>query len=145
QYKSLRKSRQVTDCRLEVHPLVAFRDYHNTAHENGSINAHVETTEGMALVQPYADAPTLYFAHDANELGVTGYWYRNFEYSVERERGLDFTEDLFNHFVLRFDLNQTATATVIASTEPHAADEADKFRETEVNRREKLLAGVDGN
>ncbi|MCI0665786.1 MAG: glycogen debranching enzyme N-terminal domain-containing protein, partial [Acidobacteria bacterium] len=26
------------DLRLEVHPLIAFRDYHSTTHENGAIN-----------------------------------------------------------------------------------------------------------
>ena len=35
----------------------------------------------------------------------TGDWYRNFEYDAERERGLDFSEDLFNPLVLRFDLD----------------------------------------
>src|SRR5437870_5587721 len=77
QYKRQEKSRNVTDCHLELHPLVAFRDYHSTAHKNDSINAYVETAEGRATIQPYADAPKLYFAHDAYELVNTGYWYRN--------------------------------------------------------------------
>lgn len=142
QYKLQEKSSEVAECRLEVHPLVAFRDYHGTAHENGGINAQVETAEGLATIHPYADLPKLYFAHDANELANTGYWYRNFEYSVERERGLDFTEDLFNHFALKFDLDKNTSATVIASTQLHAADEACELRRAEVERREKLLVGV---
>jgi predicted glycogen debranching enzyme len=142
QYKLLKKSGEVTDCRLEVHPLVAFRDYHGTAHENEWINSQVEMAGGVATIHPYADLPKLCFAHDANELANTGYWYRNFEYSVERERGLDFTEDLFNHFALKFDLNKNTSATVIASIQRHAADEANEFRRAEIERREKLLAGV---
>ncbi|MEP7343118.1 MAG: amylo-alpha-1,6-glucosidase [Acidobacteriota bacterium] len=142
QYKLQEKSREVTDCYLEVHPLVAFRDYHSTAHENGLINDYVEAAEGLATIHPYADLLKLYFAHDANELANTGYWYRNFEYSVERQRGLDFTEDLFNHFALKFDLNKNTSATVIASTQPHTADEANEFRRAEIERRQKLLAGV---
>jgi len=145
QYHCRTKSLEITECRLEVYPLVAFRDYHSTAHENGRVNTLVEMADGSAAIQPYADLPKLYFAHNADELAITGYWYRNFEYRVERDRGLDFTEDLFNHFALKFDLNQDAAAAVIASTEPHAAVEADKLRQAETDRRERLLTSVGGD
>ena len=71
----------------------------------------------MATVAPYPGLPTLYLAHNAIELQKTGDWYRNFEYDIERERGLDFTEDLFNHFILRFDLLSNRQASIIASIE----------------------------
>ncbi|HEX9000987.1 MAG TPA: amylo-alpha-1,6-glucosidase, partial [Blastocatellia bacterium] len=122
--------------------LVAFRDYHGTAHENDALSNHVETLDGVATIQPYADLPELHFAHNATELAVTGYWYRNFEYAVERERGLDFTEDLFNHFALKFDLSANEQPTVIASTEIRAAGDADALRQAEIERRENLLSGV---
>ncbi len=142
QYKRRRKARGVTECRLEVHPLVAFRDYHSTAHENGSLSNHVESSDGLATIKPYDDLPELHLAHDADELAMTGYWYRNFEFTVERERGLDFIEDLFNHFALKFDLSKNTSATVIASTEKHQSGEADKLRRAELNRRKKLLSGA---
>ncbi len=31
------------DIRLEVRPLIAFRDYHSTTHENGALNSQIET------------------------------------------------------------------------------------------------------
>jgi predicted glycogen debranching enzyme len=141
QYKLIQKPEEA-DCRLEIHPLVAFRDYHGTAHENDALSNHVETLDGVATIQPYADLPELHFAHNAAELAVTGYWYRNFEYAVERERGLDFTEDLFNHFALKFDLSANEQPTVIASTEIRAAGDADALRQAEIERRENLLSGV---
>ena len=104
--------------RLEVRPLIAFRDYHSTTHENGAINPAVEERSGLASVTPYQGLPSLHLAHNAVELRKTGDWYRNFEYDVERERGLDFSEDLFNPLVLRFDLRLRRQASVIASTEP---------------------------
>ena len=103
--------------RLEIRPLVAFRDYHSTTHANGALNAAVEQAPELAAVAPYQGLPTLYLAHNAMELQKTGDWYRNFEYDVERERGLDFTEDLFNHFILRFDLLSSRQASIIASIE----------------------------
>src|SRR5207253_10298907 len=45
--------RAARDIRLELRPLVAFRDYHALAHENGDINANVEVTQGLLSVKPY--------------------------------------------------------------------------------------------
>ncbi|MEK7832334.1 MAG: amylo-alpha-1,6-glucosidase, partial [Acidobacteriota bacterium] len=145
EYKRRKKSRAVKECRLEIHPLTAFRDYHSTAHENGTLSNHVEALPGLAAIKPYADLPKLYFAHDAEELTPTGYWYRNFELKAERERGLDFTEDLFNHFALKFDLGMKTSATVIASTSEQKADDLDQLRKAEISRRKKLLSGTKRN
>jgi predicted glycogen debranching enzyme len=119
---------------LEIRPLIAFRDYHSTTHENGSLNSKVDVVSGVASVTPYAGLPTLYFAHDANRLEQGAGWYRNFEYDAERERGLDFVEDLFNPLVLRFQLG-SGKATVIASTEQRDAANAAQYRQTEMSRR----------
>jgi predicted glycogen debranching enzyme len=125
--------------RLEIHPLIAFRDYHGTTHENGVINASVQERSGLASVTPYEGLPSLHLAHNAIELQKTGYWYRNFEYDAERERGLDFSEDLFNPFVLRFDLRLCRQASIIASTEQHDFTQADEYRRAEITRRRKAL------
>src|SRR5215813_6669714 len=74
---------------LEIRPLIAFRDYHSTSHENGALNSHVETEDGITSVQPYGDLPALYFSHDVCEIDTNGFWFRNFQYRVEQERGLD--------------------------------------------------------
>ena len=62
-------------------------------------------------MQPYPSLPHLFFAHNAQELVTEGKWFLNFEYRVERERGLDFEEDLFHPFTLRFDLTKRRGAT----------------------------------
>jgi predicted glycogen debranching enzyme len=140
QYSLRAKQGSAPQCRLEVRPLIAFRDYHSTTHANDSLNRHVETAPGLATVVPYEGVPALHFAHDAAELDPSGDWYRNFEYAVERERGLDFQEDLYSPFVLRFDLARRPQATIIASTEPRSADRAGEYREQEVARRKAVLA-----
>ena len=120
---------------LELRPLIAFRDYHSTTHENGAINPAVEERPGLTTVTPYQGLPSLHLAHNAAELRKTGDWYRNFEYDVERERGLDFSEDLFNPFVLRFDLRLRRQCSVIASTVQHDAAQAAQYRQAEITRR----------
>jgi predicted glycogen debranching enzyme len=125
--------------RLEIRPLIAFRDYHSTTHANGGLNGAVEQSPDLAAVAPYPGLPNLYFAHNAIELQRTGDWYRNFEYDIERERGLDFTEDLFNHFVLRFDLLSNRQASIIASVAQPDVARADKCRQAEIKRRQTAV------
>lgn len=144
-YTPRKKTRAVKDCRLELHPLIAFRDYHSTAHENSALSNHIESQAGLVTIHPYADLPELHFAHNASDLAATGHWYRNFEFQAERERGLDFREDLFNPFALKFDLGKTAAANLIASTERRQASDADQLCKAELNRRKKLLKGVNRN
>jgi predicted glycogen debranching enzyme len=125
---------------LEVRPLVAFRDYHSTTHENGALNPAVESAENSANFQPYTGLPRLYFAHDAIQLQKQGYWYRNFLYRMERERGLDFEEDLFNPFVLSWKLSKERGANVIASTQQRDIGQVAATRNAELQRRQRLAA-----
>jgi len=125
--------------RLEIRPLIAFRDYHGTTHENGVINPAVQESSGLASVTPYHGLPSLHLAHNAIELRKTGDWYRNFEYDAERERGLDCSEDLFNPFALCFDLRMRRQASIIASTERRDVAQAVEYRRAEITRRRKVL------
>jgi predicted glycogen debranching enzyme len=120
---------------LEIRPLVAFRDYHGTTHENPAFNTAVFQRYGMVRMQPYPELPPLYLAHDAVRVDPQGYWYRNFEYQMERERGLDDREDLYNPVVLTFDLSARAAATVIASTAERDVQGAEAARKAEIARR----------
>jgi predicted glycogen debranching enzyme len=125
---------------LEVRPLIAFRDYHCTTHENNALNAAVQTAPGSASVQPYPDLPRLYFSHNAAQFQVQGYWYRNFFSRLEQERGMDFQEDLFNPFMLSWKLTDSYAAVMVASTEPQDISHATNVRKAELERREHLAA-----
>ena len=138
--KKNNRSELPKNLRLELRPLIAFRDYHNMTHENGAIDPAVQELSGLASVTPYQGLPTLYLAHNANDLRQTGDWYRNFEYDAERERGLDCSEDLFNPFVLCFDLHLRREASMIASTEQRDVAQADQYRQMEITRRRKAVA-----
>ncbi|HET9364503.1 MAG TPA: amylo-alpha-1,6-glucosidase [Candidatus Angelobacter sp.] len=131
--------------RLEIRPLIAFRDSSSTTHENSALNPTVVSAPDSASVQPYAALPALHFAHNAAQLGPQGFWYRNFLYKVERDRGLDFQEDLFNPFMLSWNLSQTPRAQIIASTQQHDIRTADAVRNAEIARRKKLAAASPAN
>jgi predicted glycogen debranching enzyme len=125
---------------LEVRPLIAFRDYHSTTHENGALNSKMETQDGLTTVKPYSDLPALHFAHDTAQIEVNGFWYRNFQYAIEQERGLDFAEDLFSPCAFTFDLTKSPLVSIIASTERRDVGKADAYRKAETERR-NLLSG----
>jgi predicted glycogen debranching enzyme len=135
------------DVKLALRPLIAFRDYHSLTHENSVLDSRVAVQSGsLASVQPYPDQPALYFAHNASELDSRGYWYRNFEFALERERGLEYAEDLFNPFSLQFDVARDSSATVIVSTSPLEVDSANTLREQEIARRSRVaLQATDGD
>ncbi len=129
-----------SDVRLELLPLIAFRDYHNLTHANPALNREVQTGPAWCAVRPYRGLPPLFLHHDGGAAQSGGNWYHNFEYEEERERGLDYHEDLYNPFALSFNLRDRA-ACLIASTEIRDAGSFDKLREAEVRRREELVQG----
>ena len=123
--------------RLEVRPLVAFRDHHHLRREDAELNGEYQIDEGIVSMQPYAGLPRLYIAHNAEKLENEGHWYRDLEYAIERERGFDFTDDLYQPFSLTFDLSNTAT--VIASTEQRGVADAVELEKSEIKRRAQLI------
>ncbi|HEU4388855.1 MAG TPA: glycogen debranching enzyme N-terminal domain-containing protein, partial [Blastocatellia bacterium] len=133
---------QPANLSLEVRPLVAFRDYHSTTHENSAINREINLEAGRISFAAYEGLPTLHLAHDASEIDPDGFWYRNFEYRAERDRGLDFQEDLFSPFALKFDMKSRPSATIIGSTEVREAGRIEEYREAEIARRAEVIAAA---
>jgi len=88
---------------LCVRPLLSGRDYHSLHHENGDFRFAAERTGVRVAFRPYPGVHRI--ALDSNgEYTDEPLWYRDFVYDEERERGLDFSEDLASPGVLRFDL-----------------------------------------
>jgi predicted glycogen debranching enzyme len=134
QYELIRTN-ALPPCTLEIRPLIAFRDYHALTHRNDALDRRVQTKPQLVTVAPYADLPALHFAHDASGVHSTGEWYLNFCYRVEEERGLDAREDLFNPFLLRFDLADVRSASIIASTVERSILQVSELRDRETARR----------
>ncbi|HJP92171.1 MAG TPA: amylo-alpha-1,6-glucosidase [Pyrinomonadaceae bacterium] len=128
---------RVAEINLEIRTLIAFRDYHSTTHENGALNPQIETENGLIIIRPYTGLTSLYLAHNAAAIDSNGYWYRNFQYAVEQERGLDFVEDLFSPCALIFNWRSGGRLSIVASTERHDVAKADSYRKTEIERRKE--------
>ncbi|MBP7376942.1 MAG: glycogen debranching enzyme N-terminal domain-containing protein [Pyrinomonadaceae bacterium] len=129
----------VSKIEIELRPLLAFRDHHHLRSEHGGFDKSFQIGDGAVSVRPVENMPSINIAHNAFEVEEQGYWYKDLEYEIERERGFDFHEDLFQPFSLKFDL--TEPAVVIASTEQRVAADADILRRSEMKRRAAIIAG----
>ena len=127
-------------CVLELRPLMAFRDYHSLTHRNDALRSAFGEGDGRVMFQPYDGVPALYLFHDGAAIEKTGHWYLDFEYEAERERGLDFTEDLFNPFLMRVELAPGRACSLVATTSGHAVPHAGALRDAELQRRLAILA-----
>ena len=81
---------------LELRPLLAYRDHHTLQHENTAVRSQTERVGDDIVVDPYEGCPPLHVRLAGAEWRDDPCWYRSFEYARERERGLDFTEDLWS-------------------------------------------------
>jgi predicted glycogen debranching enzyme len=130
---------------LKVRPLLSGRDYHALHHENPAFNFTAQTSSNAACAswQPYGDLPVIHAATNGAYTHAPD-WYRNFCYVRERERGLDFSEDLATPGVFSFDLANgeavmilsASSASPAASANPNAAaTHAAELAQTEQQRR----------
>jgi len=126
---------------FELRPFIAYRDYHSMAHENGAIRREAQFNNSVFRAQPYDGVPELFVMIPNASFEAQPDWYRNFEYSIEQYRGLDFHEDLFTHGVFRVDLKAGDKLGVIISTNNPGGRDAFKLFDMEKRRREKILEG----
>ena len=128
---------------LKVRPLLSGRDYHALHHENPAFNfnANVDADQAQVSWRPYGDLPAIH----ASTNGVYTHapdWYRNFCYVRERERGLDFSEDLATPGVFSFELSDREALMILragaltntANPTP-AVERAESLADTEYTRR----------
>jgi predicted glycogen debranching enzyme len=131
------------DVSLDVRPLVAYRDYHHTTRQNGDISSSPEVGVNALRYTPYAGQPPLHISHTGGQFVGDGFWYFDFEYEVERYRGLDAVEDLFSPGSLTFALGPDEPVSLIASVDdPIPIDEVDEIRASEIDRRKNRSASI---
>ncbi len=139
---------------LLARPFVTGRDYHGTHHYNTGFNTHCDSTEenGACIVslQPYETCPQIVWSHDGTCPQIVwshdgtwregGAWYYNFEYSIEKERGLDFHEDAYCPGAWVWNLTrEKPVATWVIGLEKHDPTEMLATYETEIARQNTLL------
>ena len=125
-------------CTLDLRPLIAFRDFHSLTRRNSLLNGEISEHGDCVEIAPYFGMPVLYVAHNGAAIERTAEWYYNFEYAQERQRGLDYQEDLFNPCTAHFELRSGEVARLVISTRPVEASDAPVLRDRELARRHEV-------
>ena len=86
-----------------VRPLLSGRDYHALHHENPAFGFTAEVDAARACCGGPIRACRAISALTDGSYRHEPVWYRNFQYDAERERGLDFIEDLASPGVFTLD------------------------------------------
>jgi predicted glycogen debranching enzyme len=114
---------------LSVRPFFSGRDYHSLHRENGAFRFEPESSQGCLVWQPYDGVPPIHVIANGDYHHHPD-WYRNFRYEAERDRDLDYIEDLAAPGTFTFSLD-AREAAVTFSTEPIAAQDAlDALKQT---------------
>lgn len=98
------------DCDLEIVPLVTSRSFH-TAGGRQAISQH--QVPGGTEICGKGD---MFLLSDLAGYVAEEVWYNNFEYEVERERGLAWREDLLSPGRFRLNVKDEASFCIMAST-----------------------------
>ncbi len=133
------------DFRLYVRPLLSGRDYHALHHENNAFDFAAVVDGDRVSWRPYGDLPAIHASANGTYAHAPD-WYRNFCYDRERERGLEFSEDLATPGIFTFDLAAADAVLILsASTSPspttspanpaRAAERAQELARIEHDRR----------
>jgi predicted glycogen debranching enzyme len=99
--------------RLTLRPLLAARGVDRLQRENGGMRQQIELRPGEMRVQPRKELPRLCFRYEGTFVGSPDWW-RRFEYLEERDRGLDYEEDLWTPGVFEIALGEAPSYLVAA-------------------------------
>ncbi len=98
---------------LTLRPLLAARGFDHLQRENGGMRQQIELRPGEMRVQPRKELPRLCFRYEGTFVGSPDWW-RRFEYLEERDRGLDYEEDLWTPGVFEITLGEAPCYLVAA-------------------------------
>ncbi|RAR53290.1 putative glycogen debranching enzyme [Paraburkholderia unamae] len=123
---------------LKVRLLISGRDYHALHRENPAFAFDARIDGERVRWQPYANLPAIVALSNGRYTHAPD-WYRHFCYSRERERGLDYIEDLATPGVFSFDPgNGDAVLLLRAQPRSGTPDTTHDAGESAANRAARL-------
>lgn len=129
---------------MELLPLMAGRFYHSLQHVSPQMHWDAVFNNGTfhnkpdGILDVYINIPGSVYRHEPR-------WFNNFNYAVEKYRGQDFTEDLFNHGIFTIQLKKGDSFGIIISDTDPAEKNAHDLLAKESLRRQALLKDQPGD
>ena len=135
-YELLRSSGGSAD--LEIKALVNYRDFHAVTHAGDWRMEVTPVNQGLRVTPREGTAPFFLLSWSAGA-EPKNEWYRNFELSEERARGLDDREDHLFAGVFRARLAPGQSVTMVLSTDPRAPLDGEVAMASQLALEEKLV------
>ncbi len=88
---------------LRVRPMLTGRDYHALHHENEQLSTAFTSSSRKVTWQPYESVPPVHGFHTGTYRHAPD-WYRQVQFPLEKERGLDCEEDWWSPGEFTFEL-----------------------------------------
>ncbi len=125
---------------LSLRPLLVYRDYHSLFQEAEYFDFYQEQpSENRIDVYPHYGAPALHIAFSKGTYTPQPTWYRNFQYALERYRGLDFQEDAKQIGILNTTLDPDEKLYLVFTTDPaYTTGDPAAWKQQEISRLEGL-------
>lgn len=134
-----------TSFTFKLLPLISGRDYHSLHTANELFDKKCTFANGLFSTKPYPATPEIFISIPNASLREDPNWFYQFDYPIERYRGAECEEDLFNHGTFSLKLNAGDSFGVILSTENPTGKDAFQLFEQERQRRLQLLEGKSNN
>ena len=134
----------ISDVVIKIRPLFALRNFHSLTKQDNSWNPQNSPLQNGEKICFIKNIPPLFMQTNLDcDFKPESIWYNNFEYLEEKNRGYDFTEDLFSPCLLEASL--TDKEPLISSCSLNKQDSAleDKWK-TELKRRLKQIKKLTG-
>jgi predicted glycogen debranching enzyme len=108
--------------RLEVRPLLAFREADALTHANDAADLRLHERDGRCSLRPYHGCPELFLHHNAAATRPAPCWYYRLRHAWDIALGRPADEDLFTPGVFVFHLAPGAAATLAAGLDTTPPD-----------------------
>jgi predicted glycogen debranching enzyme len=127
---------------LELQPFLAVRDYHHLCRANNEVNRDCIYFNDVFHAIPYKCYPHVYIRTPQARFENHGDWYYKFEYIQEKNRGLDYIEDLYTYGKFIKTLKPGERWGIVISTANTERRDAFELLEIEKKRRKELVAAA---
>jgi predicted glycogen debranching enzyme len=121
--------------------MLSGRDYHSTHHENTGLDSNLTEDKQTVTWHPYHDLPAVHAFHTGGYRHEP-HWFRQLQFIVDQQRGLDHTEDWWSPGEFTYQLKTGDNATLVCTTETDEQLDVAALVTTEQVRRTRLQEAV---